>query len=45
LIKEDENGEVIVNDVEAAEVFNKYFGSVFTLKVLLSNSSNPTKHF
>jgi len=32
LKRDDGNEEVIVNDEEAAEVFNKYFSSVFTLE-------------
>jgi ribonucleases P/MRP protein subunit RPP40 len=42
LRKESDAGEVIVDDVEAAEVLNKYFSSVFTLEKL-GNIPEPKK--
>ena len=44
LKKEEENGEVIVDDVEAAETLNKYFSSVFTLEEL-GNIPEPNQAF
>jgi len=44
LKKEDGDGEVIVDEVEAAEVLNKYFSSVFTLEEL-RNIPEPSQAF
>ena len=44
LKKEEDNGEVIVDDVEAAETLNKYFSTVFTLEEL-GNIPEPNQAF
>ena len=46
LRNDDGNGEVIVDDVEAAEVLSKYLSSVFTLEELRNiPDPNQINHF